>query len=289
MLFATGFDQIVKAIGVFWLSQVADQIVIYRVIDGTSGRASVFERIQTFVVPTHQHGLRGFFQVWNVDLDIMHLTNTVQTANTLFQQVRIERQIKHHQMAGELEVTPFGADFRAQHHLGAAIFFAKPGRSAVTFNDRHPFMEHGGADTFALAQNLLQLKRSGGFRTDDQNFLRAVAGQVAHQPFHARVKVPPGAGVAFEFLINLLRVEHVARAVFRALTRAHNTGDFNGRLVLGWQRQFDGMQLAFREAFHTVTGISEQHAAGAVAVHQHRNQLLTRALGVFAVAVCRLQ
>ena len=94
-------------------------------------------------------------------------------ANTLFQQVRIERQIKHHQIAGEMEVTPFGADFRAQHHLGAAIFFAKPGRSAVTFNDRHPFMEHGGADTFALAQNLLQLKRSGGFRTDDHNFLQS--------------------------------------------------------------------------------------------------------------------
>lgn len=60
MLFATGFDQIVKAIGIFWFSQVADQIVIDRVVDGTAGRAGVFERIQTFVVPAHQHRLRGF-------------------------------------------------------------------------------------------------------------------------------------------------------------------------------------------------------------------------------------
>ena len=150
-------------------------------------------------------------------------------------------------------------------------------------------MEYGGADTFALAQNLFQLKRGSGFRADNQHFLRAVAGQVAHQPFHARVKVPPGAGVAFEFLINLFRVEHVARPVFCTFTRAHNAGDFNRRLVLGRQWQLDGMQLAFREAFHTVTGVTEQHTAGAMAVHQHRNQLLTCALGVFAVAVCRLQ
>ena len=61
MLFAAGFDQIVKALGIFWFSQVADQIVIDRVIDGTAGRAGVFERIQTFVVPAHQHRLRGFF------------------------------------------------------------------------------------------------------------------------------------------------------------------------------------------------------------------------------------
>ena len=116
-----------------------------------------------------------------------------------------------------------------------------------------------------------------------------MAGQIAHQPFHARVKVPPGAGIAFEFLINLFRVEHIARPVFRAFTRTHNAGDFNRRLVLGRQRQLDGVQLAFWEAFHTITGVTEQHAAGAMAVHQHRNQLLTRALGVFAVAVCRLQ
>ena len=269
MLLTAGFDQVIKAIGVFRLSQEADQIVVYRVIDSTSGWASVFERIQTFVVPAHQHGLRCFFQERHVDLNIMRLTDTVQTTNTLFQQVRVERQVEHHQVAGELEVTPLGADFRTQHHLGTAIFFAKPGCRAVTFNDRHSFMEHGGADPFTLAQDLLQLQRGGRFRADNQHFLRAVAGQVAHQPFHARIKVPPGAGVTFEFLINLFRVEHVASPVFRTLTRAHNAGDFNRGLILGWQRQLDGMQFAFREAFHTVTGITEQHAAGAMAVHQH--------------------
>ncbi|MNT94095.1 hypothetical protein D3C72_2357100 [compost metagenome] len=67
----------------------------------------MFKRIQPFVEPTHQHGLRGIFQERDVDLNIMRLANTVQTANTLFQQIRVKRQIEHHQFAGELEVTAF--------------------------------------------------------------------------------------------------------------------------------------------------------------------------------------
>ena len=116
-----------------------------------------------------------------------------------------------------------------------------------------------------------------------------MAGQVAHQPLNARIEVPPGGVITFKFLINTLRVEHIASAIFRTFACAHNAGDFNSRLILRRQRQLNGVQLAFREAFHTVTGVTEQHAAGAVAIHQHRNQLLTGALGIFAVAVCCLQ
>ena len=36
--------------------------------------------------------------------------------------------------------------------------------------------------------------------------------------------------------------------------------------------------MTIREAFHTVTGVTEQHAAGAVAVHQHGNQLFSCSL-----------
>ena len=146
-------------------------------------------------------------------------------------------------------------------------------------------MEHGGANTFALAQHLFKLQGGGCLGADHQHLPGTVRGQITHQPLHARIEVPPGAGVAFKFLINLLRVEHVARAIFRRFTGAHNAGDFNRRLVLGRQRQFDGVQLAFREAFHAVTGVTEQHAAGAVTVHQHVDQLFTRGSRIIAVAV----
>ena len=157
MLLAAGFDQIVKAVGGFWRRKIVDQFIMDAVVDGAAGRAGMFEGIEPFVIPAHQHRLRGLFQVWNVDLDIVRLTDTVETADTLLQQIRVKRQVEHHQVAGELEVTSFGADFGAQQHLRAGVFFGKPRRGAVAFDNRHPFMEHRGADAFALAQHLLQL------------------------------------------------------------------------------------------------------------------------------------
>ena len=150
-------------------------------------------------------------------------------------------------------------------------------------------MEYRRADAFALAQHLLQLQRGGRLGADHQHFLFAVAGQVAKQPLDARIKVPPGAAVAFELLINLLGIEQVARALFRAFTRAHNAGDLNGGLILRRQRQADLMQFAFREALHAVTRVAEQHAAGAVAIHQHGDQLFARVEFTVAFAVSDLQ
>ena len=150
-------------------------------------------------------------------------------------------------------------------------------------------MEHRRANTFAFAQDLLQLQRGGRFGADDQHFLRTVAGEMAHQPLNARVEVPPGAGIAFKLLINLLRIEHIAGALFGGFTGAHNPGNLDSRLVLGRQRQANRVQLAFREAFHAVTRVAEQYATGAVTVHQHGDQLLARGLGIIAVAVGRLQ
>ena len=289
MLRAAGFNQIVKTVSIFRCGQVVNQLTVHAVIDGAAGRAGVFKRVQPFVIPAHQHRLRGFFKIWHVDLNVVRLANTIQTADTLLEQIRVEGQIEHHQMAGELEVTPFRADFGAEQHLRAAILFREPGRRAVAFNNRHPFMEHCCADTFALAQYLLQLQRGRRFGADHQHLLRAVAGEVAHQPLDARVKVPPGAAVAFKLLIDLLRVEHIAGALFLTFARPHDAGDFNRRLVLGRQRQFHRVQFAFREAFDPITGVTEQYAAGAVAIHQHGDQLLARIGSAVAIAVRGLQ
>ena len=262
---------------------------MHLIINGAARRAGMFKRVQTFVEPAYQHGLRGFFQIRHVDLNIMRLADTIQTADALLEQIRVKRQIEHHQVAGELEVTAFRADFRAQQNLCAAVLFSEPRRGAVALDDGHAFVEHGGANAFTLAQNLLQLQRGGRFGADHQHFLGAVRGQVAHQPLHARIEVPPGAGIAFKFLVDLFRIKHVAGALFLGFARTHNAGDFNRRLILRRQRQLNRMQLAFREAFDAVTGVTEQHAAGAVAVHQHVDQLFTRGFRVVAVAVRSLQ
>ena len=80
---------------------------MHAVVNGTAGRAGMLERVQTFVIPAYQHRLGGSLQIGNVDLNIVSLADTVKTADTLLQQIRVERQIEHHQIAGELEVTAF--------------------------------------------------------------------------------------------------------------------------------------------------------------------------------------
>ena len=77
MLLAAGFDQIVKAVGGFRRRKVVDQLVMDAVVDGPSGRAGMFKGVEAFVIPAHQHRLRGLFQVRDVDLDIVRLADTV--------------------------------------------------------------------------------------------------------------------------------------------------------------------------------------------------------------------
>ncbi len=61
----------------------------------------------------------------------MRLTNTIQTPNTLLQQIRVKWQIEHHEMAGKLEVTAFRSDFGTEQNLCAAVFFTKALRGRV--------------------------------------------------------------------------------------------------------------------------------------------------------------
>ncbi|CSC77124.1 Uncharacterised protein [Vibrio cholerae] len=83
------------------------------------------------------------------------MTNTVQTSDTLLKQIRVERQIEHHQLVRKLEVTTFGADFTTDQHLRAALFLGKVSSGFIAFNDRHAFMEYRCADTLTLTQCLL--------------------------------------------------------------------------------------------------------------------------------------
>ena len=81
----------------------------------------------------------------------MLLTNTVKTTNTLFQQIRVKRQIEHHHFAGKLEVAALGADFRTEQYLGTVLFRGKVGGGAVTFDNRQAFVEYRGTNGFTLA------------------------------------------------------------------------------------------------------------------------------------------
>ncbi|MMZ70576.1 hypothetical protein D1872_336550 [compost metagenome] len=59
------------------------------------------------MIPELQDALGGALQIRNVDLDGVLLTDTIQSTDPLFQQIRVERKIEQHQMTGKLEVATF--------------------------------------------------------------------------------------------------------------------------------------------------------------------------------------
>ena len=150
VLLAAGVNELVQPFLLGRRSQESDQLLVAAVVNGTAGRAGMLEGIEPFVEPAAQNCLSGVLQVRHHDLNVMHLADTVQTANTLFQQVRVERQVEHHQMAGELEVTAFGADLGTQQHLGTVFFGGEVSGGAVAFDNRQAFVEHGGTDSFTF-------------------------------------------------------------------------------------------------------------------------------------------
>src|SRR6266481_10196899 len=71
-----------------------------------------FKSVQTFVIPARQNLLRTVREIRNMDLDVFGLSDSIQPSDALFEQLRIERQVKQDQVMRKLEVTSFAADLR---------------------------------------------------------------------------------------------------------------------------------------------------------------------------------
>ncbi|MNR18021.1 hypothetical protein D3C85_1347220 [compost metagenome] len=116
-------------------------------------------------------------------------------------------------------------------------------------------MEHRGRDAGTHAQGVFQVHGGFGVGADHQHFGALEHLQLVDQPLDARVELPP--------------------AFFFAGVRLGLEADFRVQLGVIAQRQFEvfvrarqrvRVQLALRETLHGGAGVTEQHAAGAVAV-----------------------
>ena len=255
--FGGGFVQQLLPLAVVAVFQQRQQAWAELVLQGVAGGAGGEEGIQRLVVPLEQALLRAVLQVRHVQLDAVFLADAVETADALFEQIRVGRQVEQHQMMSELEVAAFGADFRADQHLGAEFFIGEVGRGTVALEDAHAFMEHRSRDAGAHAQGVFQIQRGFGVGADHQHleFLQHLQG--VDQPLDARVDAPPA----------LLVVDFFLRLV----------ADFRVQLGMLTERQFQifigarqrvGVQFALGEALYGSTGVTEQQAAGAVAIQQ---------------------
>ena len=136
--------------------------------------------------PSHNLFLFRSQQIGHVDVDIAALTDPVESANALLQQLGVARKINQDQVRGHLEVAAFAPHFR-NHHDAGAIRFGEPGGLPVALHQRHLFVEMGhilpraGLDGFDDGGDLPARP------ANDQYLLPGMIKQESEQPVKARV------------------------------------------------------------------------------------------------------
>ena len=101
----------------------------------------MFEGTQSLLIPVVQYRLCAVLQVRDMNSDSLRLTNAVQPANALFQQIRIEWQVKQNQMMGKLEIAALTANLRTDQQP-RAVLVSKPGRIAIALNQGQILVKH---------------------------------------------------------------------------------------------------------------------------------------------------
>ena len=232
-------------------------LVTHLVVNCHTYGTALGKGIQPFLEPAVLHFLTGALQVGYVNPDGFVLTDTVQPANSLFQQVRVGGQIKQNQVMGKLEVAAFTADFRADQRLGALLAVGKIGGGTISLQQAQVLVEGGAANAGPQLQVMLQ--RHGGISSgaDHHHFGWSQAGQFFLQPGHSRIVRQP---LFFRHCLFRRQANIAVAAV----------------IVKGRTRQRFRQRLALREALNRCPGVAEQHPASAVPVQQRIDHRLMR-------------
>src|SRR5690349_21657811 len=94
------------------------------------------------MVPTGQYFVGTALDVRDVHLDFGALPDAIETPEPLLEQFRVERQIKQHEMMGELKITPFASDFGTDQQ-SCTVVLREPRRVAVAFDQGKAFVKDG--------------------------------------------------------------------------------------------------------------------------------------------------
>ena len=222
-------------------------------------RAYGLETGETIAIPAQQYLSRGPLQIGDMQLDGRTLPNSVEAADTLFQQVGFERQIEQHQVMGKLEIASFTAYLRADQHLRTLFGISKESRGAVACNDLHVLVKQRRMHRVAIEQVVAQRDRSGRMGADHQHLVGHQFTQQRPEPgdtwIHIRPALTEGA-----FRLQLRGERGIGRGAGQCMS----------------------MQPPRREPFDGMPRIAEQYASCAVPIDQSGNDLLAAQPGFIA-------
>jgi len=116
------------------------------------------EGVQAEMIPLGDGGIGSAGKIGDVNLNRIRLANTVEAADALLDEARVEREIPENEVVGELEVAPFAADFGTEEDLRAGGF-CEPGGLAVALHEREALVEEADVE--------VELFFDGGFEGED--------------------------------------------------------------------------------------------------------------------------
>ena len=135
-------------------------------------------------------------------MNISALTDPVQTADTLVQQIRMEREVEAYEVLRKLKIAALTANFRADQRLRAAAFLGKVRGSAVSLDQAQILVKGRAANTGLEVQKVLQRHRCLFVGTNHQHFFGPERFQLCFQPFDSRVLFNPA-----RFRVQCLRMQ----------------------------------------------------------------------------------
>ena len=135
-------------------------------------------------------------------MNVSALADPIQSADALFQQIRMEREIEAYEVLCKLKIAALTANFRADQRLRTTAFLGKVRGSAISLDQAQILVEGCAANTGFEMQKVLQRHRCFLVGTNHQHFFGAEIFQLLFQPLDPRVLFNPA-----RFRVQCLRMQ----------------------------------------------------------------------------------
>ena len=155
------------------------------------------EGVEAFVVPAEEDFFGGAEGVGQVEVDGAALADAVEAADALFEEIGVGGEVVEDEVAGELEIAAFAADFGAEEKSGTGCF-GKPSGLAVALEEGEAFVEEGGGDLDFEAEGFFEGFDLGFGLADEEEFFGSGGAEEVGEPADAGGRGGVGEGRGME-------------------------------------------------------------------------------------------
>ena len=185
-----------------------------------------FKGVHTLMIPPREDFALGAGHERHMDIDRGALADAVESADALFEQLGILREIEKHEVMRKLEVPSLAADLRAEQDARALVAGEECG-IAIALKQREALMENAAVHLYRALDARGDFLDEFARAADEQDFFGAEVLQQLHKPFHLRRNFVPVAGERMQLRLAFWKSrERCARVAEHHAARAESIKQF---------------------------------------------------------------